>query len=269
MRLLPPVLLGILATLGCCGSLTGNRPPSAGLELIYAPADPALASDTAEVMRARLDRAKVRSYEVEVLDGGRIAVRLGGKVDTGYAKLMLSKEGRLEFLVPAAVLEPNELPEVRASSAELKAAIHAAGIAAAGSRLFVNPPEFPYQSLSHVFVVTEPAALDHSHVATAEVEQDQFGVPYVALQFDEDGRRIFGEVTERQVGAQLLIVFDGELNSAPVVQEPIRGGRASITLGSGAAFGDLEREAAILADVLGTRALPTPLTLEVETTFGE
>jgi SecD/SecF fusion protein len=51
----------------------------------------------------------------------------------------------------------------------------------------------------------------------------------VALSFDREGAVIFGRVTAANVGRQLAIVLDGELYSAPVIQDAITGGRAQIT----------------------------------------
>ena len=116
-------------------------------------------------------------------------------------------------------------------------------------------------------MVTEPASLDHSHVEKARVQTDQYGLPYVSITFDDTGRQRFGEITAACVDEHLLIVVDDELSSAPIVMEPITGGEARITMGSGS-FDEVEREASELASVLAAGALPTPVVLESNEVFG-
>jgi len=226
---------------GCC---VGGELKS-GLEMVLAPEDTALGAATVEVMEARLDKANVRRVELTLLDDGRIRVRMGGNVEVDAVKGLLLRPGRLEFLRPETVLENRELTTLPT-----------------GARIFTegSPP-------TTTFVVTEPAALDNSHVEKADVETDQFGVPYVKLTFDEAGRQRFAEVTAECVNEHLLIVIDGHLSSAPIVMEPITGGEARITMGSGS-FDETEREAKQLCSVLNAGALPTPVVLESETVFG-
>ncbi|MCP4871569.1 MAG: hypothetical protein GY898_22905 [Proteobacteria bacterium] len=57
----------------------------------------------------------------------------------------------------------------------------------------------------------------------------------------------------------MAIVLDGRVNSAPVIQEAICGGVASITMGGAGASGSVE--AADLAVILRAGALPAPITV--------
>jgi protein-export membrane protein SecD len=81
------------------------------------------------------------------------------------------------------------------------------------------------------------------------------GNPQIVLQFDSEGKEIFRELTERNVGKQLAIFIDNQLVTAPVIQEVIPGGTATIT-GSYT----LE-EAQELKSRLDEGALPLPLEL--------
>ena len=81
------------------------------------------------------------------------------------------------------------------------------------------------------------------------------GNPQIVLQFDSEGKEIFRELTERNVGKQLAIFIDEELVTAPVIQEVISGGTATIT-------GDYTlEEAQELKSRLDEGALPLPLEL--------
>lgn len=55
------------------------------------------------------------------------------------------------------------------------------------------------------------------------------GQPQVELLFNEEGKKIFGELTKRLIGKQIAIFVGGQLLTAPTVQAVITDGRAVIT----------------------------------------
>src|SRR5262249_27427888 len=84
----------------------------------------------------------------------------------------------------------------------------------------------------------------------------------VDFTLDARGGKLFGDVTTQSVGRNLAIVLDGYVESAPVIREPITGGRGQIT-------GRFDMaEAQDLANVLRNGALPAPLRLIEERTVG-
>ena len=85
------------------------------------------------------------------------------------------------------------------------------------------------QPVKRTFYVKVRPEMTGKHVARAFVQYDELGRPYVALSFDPEGAVIFGRVTSANVGRQLAIVLDGELYSAPTIQDAITGGNAQIT----------------------------------------
>jgi preprotein translocase subunit SecD len=77
--------------------------------------------------------------------------------------------------------------------------------------------------------------------------------PYVALEFDSEGGRIFEKITADNVNRRIAIVLDNTVYSAPVVRERIGGGKASIS-------GNFTmEEAKDLAIILRAGALPAPV----------
>ncbi|HEU4529000.1 MAG TPA: protein translocase subunit SecD [Actinomycetota bacterium] len=78
----------------------------------------------------------------------------------------------------------------------------------------------------------------------------------IDFQLTDEGSDRFGDATTELVGRQLAIVLDREVMSAPVVEEPITGGRGVIT----GSF--TEERAKDLATVLNAGALPVSLTTE-------
>ena len=79
--------------------------------------------------------------------------------------------------------------------------------------------------------------------------------PEVQLQFDSEGKDLFGEITGRNVGKKVAIYLDGMPISIPVVNEPITDGKAVI---SGNFSID---EAKLLVQRLNAGALPVPINL--------
>lgn len=92
-----------------------------------------------------------------------------------------------------------------------------------------NPEKPPYW---RTYVLANASELDGESIANAEGTYDPTtNRPLVLLDFDREGGEKFGELTGRIVGRKLAIVVDGEVKSAPVINDKILGGRASITMG--------------------------------------
>lgn len=82
----------------------------------------------------------------------------------------------------------------------------------------------------------------------------------VAIEFTDEGAKKFGDLTEENVGRRISINLDGQQLTNPVVNEPIRGGKATI---SGSQTLD---EAKSLAILLRSGALPVKVkVMEVRT----
>lgn len=88
------------------------------------------------------------------------------------------------------------------------------------------------------------------------------GAPYVSMELNNEGAKIFGKVTGMNIGRELAIVLDGKVASAPVIQSKITGGSAMIE-------GTFSmEEAKDLALILRAGALPAPLYAITENTVG-
>lgn len=84
----------------------------------------------------------------------------------------------------------------------------------------------------------------------------------VRLQFDDEGTKLFSEITSANIGKQVAIFLDGEIISAPTVQSAITDGEAII---SGNFTAD---EAKNLATRLNSGALPVPIKLVSQQNVG-
>ena len=105
--------------------------------------------------------------------------------------------------------------------------------------------------------------LTGKYLKKAELGFDQTtSKPLVLLEFNEEGAKIFEELTEKNIGKILAIYIDNALISAPTVQDKISGGKAQIT-------GNFTmEEARTLARNLSAGALPVPITLISQQTVG-
>ena len=101
------------------------------------------------------------------------------------------------------------------------------------------------------------------YLKKAKMDFDQsFYQPLILIEFDEQGSKIFEELTEKNINKPLAIYIDNSLVSAPVVQNKITGGTAQIT-------GKFTvNEAKTLANNLSAGALPVPINLISQQTIG-
>ncbi len=108
-----------------------------------------------------------------------------------------------------------------------------------------------------------PTDLNGRYIKTAQISFNQTtGAPEVDIQFNDEGAKIFEELTDRNVGKPLAIFLDNSLIEAPVVQEKISGGRAQIT-------GKFTvEEARKLVQRFNAGALPAPINLISQQTIG-
>ena len=111
----------------------------------------------------------------------------------------------------------------------------------------------------------EPTGLTGKDLSKSQLTTDSSGQWVVSLEFNAEGAKKFAELTEKLVDQQMAIFFDGELQSAPVIREPIYGGNAQISGGdSGFAYDEAQR----MVDLLNAGALPVPAEIVEENTVG-
>ncbi|MDD4332919.1 MAG: protein translocase subunit SecD [Patescibacteria group bacterium] len=130
--------------------------------------------------------------------------------------------------------------------------------------------------VSHIFIKTMNAVdilganeewknteLTGKNLAKATVQFDpNNSSPEVSLEFDNEGAKMFEEITARNVGQQVAIFLDNYPISAPTVNEKITGGKAVIS-------GKFNiTEAKLLAQRLNEGALPVPINLASQQTVG-
>jgi preprotein translocase subunit SecD len=204
-----------------------------------------------ETIRNRVDQFGVAEPTITRQGTDRILIQLPGLQDPERAKALIGRTALLEF-------------KLVDESADAQAAVQ--GKVPEGSEL-VYQRRVDKQSKEErriPYVVQKRALLTGGELTRADVGADPNspGNWQVAIEFTPNGTRVFGEITEQNVGRHLAIILDGNLYSAPRINERIPGGRAVIT---GQFTVDDARDLAI---VLRAGALPAPVKILEERTVG-
>ncbi len=115
----------------------------------------------------------------------------------------------------------------------------------------------------NVFLVPDTAPLTGEKLDRASIRMDPRAGWVVDFVFDADGAKAFRKLTASENrGRQLAIVLDGDLHSAPQINDPIPGGRGFIQ----GSF--TSQEAADLAIILRSGSLAIPIGVEEERSIG-
>lgn len=210
-----------------------------------------LAADQAlETIRNRIDQFGVSEPDIRRQGEARILIQLPGIKDTQRAKDLIGRTALLEF-------------KLLDESHDLQAALK--GNVPPGSELLYQVKENKETGrITKVpFLVKRRTRLTGAYLTDARVQIDsQYNEPYVSIDFDKKGARIFERITEENVNKRMAIVLDNTVYSAPVIQEKIAGGKARVT----GSF--TTEEARDLAIVLRAGALPAPVIILEERTVG-
>jgi len=193
-----------------------------------------------ETIRNRVDQFGVAEPDISPQGTDRILIQLPGIKDPQRAIKLIGRTALLEFKL---------LDEEHSPQAALKGKIPDGDII-----LYQRQEDRKTGRVSRVpFLLQKKTLMTGEVLKDAQVRFDDFNQPYVALEFDPRGAKMFDRITAANVKKRLAIILDDNVYSAPVIQERISGGRAQIT----GAF-TLE-EARDLAIVLRAGALPAPV----------
>ncbi len=175
-------------------------------------------SQAIEVLRKRVDRFGVAEPVIRPAGNNRIEIQLPGlsEDDRARAKVSIQKTAFLEFRL--AHEQSDQLAD--------------AGEVPPGYELLQrkSKPRTGGERLERVIVKKkgEPG-LTGSIVKQAMAVPGNFGEPQINFQLNDSGAARFAELTREFKGRKLAIVLDGELYSAPNINEPIETGNGQIT----------------------------------------
>ena len=161
-----------------------------------------------EVIRRRIDALGTREPTIQRQGENRIIVQVPGLQNPQALKDLLGQTAKLEFKLVDQQANPTEVAQNRAP---------------------VGSQVLPLQGGGRI-AVKRSAIITGEMLANARQEfSPQTNEPQVAITFDSVGGRRFARATQENVGKPFAIIIDGTVLSAPNINEPILGGRASIS----------------------------------------
>ena len=189
----------------------------------------------------------------------RLVVELPGVSDVSEAVAEIGRTPLLEFKLYDAEMDAQQQATLQSLESLTESASGSAAIGNVrinGEEISEEPP-FADTGLTGRFFERAEAVLPQN------TQGSGFNTsPYLNITFTPEGSDLFAQITRDNVGQQLGIFLDGELLSAPVINEAITGGRAVV---SGSFTPD---EVRALAQNLNFGALPVPIELQSTQTIG-
>ncbi len=190
-----------------------------------------------DVIERRINMFGVAEPLVQIEGKDRLVIDLAGVKDIDQAIKMIGETPSLEFREEMARDQYAELYKQQTKQ------------------------DLPAEAQGPFFVI--PTGLTGKDLAKGELDFDPTtGQPIVKLQFNEEGKKLFSDLTTKNVGKRIAILLDGVTITAPTVNEPITDGSAVIS------GGFTKDEAKTLAQRLNAGALPVPIKLISQQTIG-
>ena len=202
-----------------------------------------------EVVRRRIDFAGTREPTIVREGATRILVEVPGLQDPAGLKALIGRTAKLEFKMVDMNVDPSTVT---------------AGHAPPGDEAVPNvrePGEAANAPLRY-WAVNRRAILSGDDLLDASLGKDENSQPAVVLKFNASGGKKFARATQENAGKRFAMILDGQVLSAPNIEEPILGGTAQI-------HGSFTTDSATqLAIALRSGKLPVNLKVIEERTVG-
>ncbi|NNC47758.1 MAG: protein translocase subunit SecD [Sphingomonas sp.] len=163
-----------------------------------------------DVVRRRIDPSGTKEITVRTQGDNRVLVQVPGIEDPEALKELIGQTARLEFKLVDLDADPTLTAQGRASP---------------GSEVL------PFADGTGNIAVQRRVMVSGENVVRAQQAFDQDNNAVVSITFDTQGARRFGRVTQENVNKPFAIILDGQVLSAPNINEPILGGQAQISGG--------------------------------------
>jgi preprotein translocase subunit SecD len=182
-------------------------------------------------------------------NGDQILVQLPGVTDVERAKGIIQSTGKLELKI------------VEQGPSPTKEGLMVNGQVPDGMEIVPGVSGTPGDTGAVYYLLKKAAAVTGRDLRTARPSIDQNNLPAVSFSLKSDAGARFGKITSENIGRQLAIVLDGQVQSAPRLE-----GRITT---DGQIFGSFtNEEVANLSLILRSGSLPTRLTYLEERTIG-
>ena len=167
-----------------------------------------------EVIRKRVDSVGVAEPVIQPVGQNRIIVQIPGvsEADKASYRRQLERVAKLEFTLV------HERSDELVGDGKTKPQIPI------DSQLLMLRDRQPNGTVKEFpIVVKRRTEISGKSVANAFRSVDQLGRAVVIIEFNPEGRKKFGNLTEQNIGRRLAVILDGEVYSAPVIRSAIYG----------------------------------------------
>ncbi|MFQ5587701.1 MAG: protein translocase subunit SecD [Nitrospiria bacterium] len=218
-----------------------------------------------ETIRNRVDEFGVAEPLIQKLGENQILIQLPGINDPDRAMALIGKTALLEFkLLDESNPILGEFPGRIDVGKEKELIDNFKDRVGEGNEILFQRTsnEETGEAFKIPFLVKKATVMAGDLLTDARVSIGEFNDPYVSINFNGEGARLFEKVTGENVNRRLAIVLDDNIYSAPNINEKISGGRAQIS-------GNFtHQEASDLAIILRAGALPAPVKVLQNVTVG-
>jgi SecD/SecF fusion protein len=180
------------------------------------------------VIRKRLDTLGTREISIQPEGTSRLRIQIPGLegAQVAQARTQISQVAKLTFqLVPANAQEILESAAANGGKLPFK-------YAQDDEILPMVERDATGKEVHSVQVVERKVAMSGKHVFHAYRSIEPTGDSIVNMDFDDEGRQQFADITTANVGRQFAIVLDGVVRSAPRINMAITLGRCQISGGN-------------------------------------
>lgn len=186
-----------------------------------------------EVVRRRLNETGLIEPSITRQGNDGVLVQMPGVTDPGYIRQLLGTTAQMSF--HWVTTKPTSNPTIT----------------------------LPGNIEGQTYHLEKQVAMKGEHISDARLGfSPNTGEPVVTFSLDNVGAKLFGKITQDNIGRPLAIVLDNKVITAPVI-------RSVIATGSGEISGHFSTdEARDLALLLRAGALPAPLIVAEERTVG-
>ena len=206
-------------------------------------------SGAVEVMRNRIDQFGLVAPKIARQGKNLIVVEMPGVKDVKQAIKLIGKTARLTFKL---VDDKHSL--IKALNGKIPK----------GDEILyhISYNKFSHKTTKRPYLIKKPILMSGADISSANVQINRYNQPIVGVTLNSSGTRKFASITTKYTGKRLAIILDNNVISAPVIEEPILGGNASISGRFTMA------QANNLAIALRSGALPAPVKIIQNETVG-
>ena len=206
-------------------------------------------SGAVEVMRNRIDQFGLVAPKIARQGKNLVVVELPGVKNVKQAIKLIGKTARLTFKL---VDDKHDI--VKALNGKIPK----------GDEILyhIRYNKYTHKTTKIPYLLNKTVLMDGSAISSANVQMNQYNQPEVGVSLNSAGTLLFAKITTKYTGKRLAIILDRNVISAPVIEEPILGGNASISGHFTIAQADN------LAIALRSGALPAPVKIIQNNTVG-